>query len=109
MNKWEIICDDHKTYNAKHQETNTLLAGLEEKVFILQSTTSSDINEKMKKLQSIVADRDRSSAMITDYVTCGESILPDTATMGREIIRREMKEIRERCVPHSIFPSVLTL
>ena len=77
---------------------NTLLTALEEKLSILQSTTSSDINEKVKKLQSIVAERDQSSGAITDYVTCGESLLPDTATAGRETIRREMKEIRERRV-----------
>ena len=83
VSKWGTICDDHKTYNSKHQEMNKLLSGLEAKLSDLQNATGSDINEKVKKLQSIVAERDQSSALITDYVGCGESLLPDTATGGR--------------------------
>ena len=96
MNKWEILSDDHKTYDAKQKDMDTLLNSLEEKFSILQTATSSDINEKTQKLKSIVTERDQASSLFTDYLTYGESLLPDTATSGRENIRREMKEIRER-------------
>jgi hypothetical protein len=101
-NQWEIMCDDHKTYDEKRHRVNTILSALEEKLSLLQTTSSSDIDEKIKKLQSIVTERDEAIGWITDYLSCGESLLSDTATVGREYVRIEMTKIQERqVIPHS--------
>lgn len=90
------MCEEHRAFTVKSADINNLLSSLEEKFSVLQQETDIDISEKVKKLQNISAERDKVSSQIADYVSSGESLLPDTATAGREIVRKELKETRER-------------
>lgn len=75
---------------------NTLLSSLEQRVSQLQEETSADVSEKVKKLQNIIAERDHNANKVSDFISSGESLFPDTATAGREIIRKDLNDIKER-------------
>lgn len=99
INKWEAICDEHRTYSSKRADIYKLLTALEERISDLQTQTEIDVSEKVKKLQSIISERDQNSGKLSEFITSGESLFPDTATNGREAIRKELREIKERFVP----------
>lgn len=98
ISKWETFCEEHNVYLNTVKDINSSLDVLENKFVALQNETSVDVTDKFKKLQMLVAEKDKNSDKITDFVSCGESLFPDTATSGREIIRKELKEARERFV-----------
>lgn len=80
------------------KDVNSFLDLLENKFVALQNETSVDVADKFKKLQTLIAEKDKNADKITDLIGCGESLFSDTATSGREIIRKELKDARERLV-----------
>lgn len=96
INKWEAICEDHENFIVQSKNINTLLSLMENKLSELKQESDSDLSGKVEKLQNIFTERDRVSSQIVSYTNKGESLLPETATFGRELIRKELKETCER-------------
>lgn len=108
ISKWETICEEHSIYSSKRADIHKHLNALEERLSDLQKQTDIDVSEKVKKLQSIISERDQNAGKISEFIVCDESLFPDTATNGREAIRKELKEIKERFVRRkNIFFQVL--
>lgn len=98
IDKWETICDEHRTYSTKRTEISKLLDNLEKQFSDLQNETDSDVSKKVKKLQHIIAERDQNANKVSEFLLSGESLFPDTAASGREDIRNELKDIKERLI-----------
>lgn len=94
--KWQNISDDHKNFNNKLTEFRLLLESLEDKPAEIVENNNLDINKKLSQLQSIYGNSDQTSAKISLLTSLGESLYPDTSAAGRETIRQQLKEIRER-------------
>lgn len=94
--KWHIIVDDHKNFNDKLAEFKSWLKPLESKPAEILNDSNFDLNKKLSQLQSIYGNSDQTSAKISLLTSLGESLYPDTSAAGRETIRQQLKEIRER-------------
>lgn len=94
--KWQNITDDHKSFNDKLVELKSWLEDLEGKPAQILDDDELDINNKLSQLQSIYGNSDKTSAKISLLTSLGEGLYPDTSAAGRENIRQQLKEIRER-------------
>lgn len=94
--KWQSITDDHKSFNDKLVELNSWLEDLESKPAQILDDDDLDINNKLSQLQSIYGNSDKTSAKISLLTSLGEGLYTDTSAAGRETIREQLKEIRER-------------
>lgn len=96
MAKWQNISDDHKNFNHKLSEFKSWLKTLESKPAEILDNDDLDLNKKLSQLQSIYGNSDQTSVKISFLTSLGESLYPDTSAAGRETIRQQLKEIRER-------------
>lgn len=96
MAKWQNISDDHKNFDDKLAEFKLWLEILESKPAIILDDDNLDLNTKLSQLQSLYGSSDQTSSKISFLSSLGESLYPDTSATGRETIRQQLKEIRER-------------
>jgi len=94
--KWQNISDDHKNFNKKLTEFELWLETLESKPAEILDDNDLDLNKKLSQLQSIYGSSDQTSLKISLLTSLGESLYPDTSAAGREIIRQQLKDIRDR-------------
>ncbi|XP_072386756.1 muscle-specific protein 300 kDa isoform X12 [Diabrotica undecimpunctata] len=96
LNRWQNIVDDHKKYKQRLEETSAWLAPLEEHLQALKQGETTDNAEANNRLQVLLSEAEQGEHKLNSLTLLGERLLPDTATEGREIIRGEIKEIRDR-------------
>lgn len=94
--KWQNITENHKTFDYKLAELKSLLDSLENKPAQILNDDALDLNTKLLQLQSLCGDSDKMMAKISLLTTLGESLYSDTSAAGREVIRKQLKDIRER-------------
>jgi len=94
--KWKNITDDHKNFNNKFAEFKSWLDTLESKPSQILDDDDLDLNKKLSQLLNIYGSSDQTSAKISLLTTLGESLYPDTSAAGRETIRQQLKDIRDR-------------
>lgn len=94
--KWQNISDDHKNFNDKLAELKLWLETLESKPAEILDNDDLDLNKKISQLQSIYGNTEQTSAKISLLTSLGEGLYPETSATGRETIRGQLKEIRER-------------
>jgi nesprin-1 len=94
--KWQNISDDHKNFNNKLAEFETWLDTLESKPAQILDDDDLDLNKKLSQLQSIYGSSDQTSVKISLLTSLGERLYPDTSAAGRETIRQQLKDIRDR-------------
>lgn len=97
INHWSKLVDDHKKFNESYQETSNWLKPLEENVALLNDQSNvCPLDKKTSKLQILLLEREKGDHKITVLTSSGEALLPDTSAQGREKIRQQLREIRER-------------
>ncbi|XP_039285327.1 nesprin-1-like [Nilaparvata lugens] len=97
MNRWQGLVEDHRTYNEKLDETKRWLVPMEEQLASLQATASRANHEASAvKLQALVAEREQAAHRLTNLTSAGERLYPDTAAAGRETVRQQLREVRDR-------------
>lgn len=94
--KWQIVSDDHNNFNYKLTEFKSWLESLENKPTDILNNDNFDLNAKLTELQSIFGNSEQSTSKLLTLTSFGESLYPDTSTVGRETIRQQLKEVRER-------------
>jgi nesprin-1 len=97
INRWQSIVDDHQKYQTKLEETSNWLKHLEDNLAVLHGgELSTNLEAITNRLQVLLSEKDQGEHKINSLTLLGERILPETATQGREIVRNELREIRER-------------
>lgn len=96
MAKWQNVSDDHKHFNDKLNELKLSLEYLEGKPNQILEDNELDLNKKLSQLQSIHGNSDQVLAKISLLTSLGESLYPDTSAAGRETIRQQLKDVRDR-------------
>jgi len=97
INQWQGMVDDHRVYEDKFQETMAWLEPLEENLSALREEDSTNNMEvKSNRLQVLLSEREQATHKLTSLTALGERLFPDTAAQGREKIRQELREVRER-------------
>lgn len=93
VNHWQNLVDNHRKYQEKLKETSDWLKGLEEHLSVLQEEPSKG---HAARLQVLLSEKEQGEHKMNSLVLVGERLFPDTSAQGREKIRNELREIRER-------------
>ncbi|KAF5308513.1 hypothetical protein FQR65_LT06178 [Abscondita terminalis] len=97
INKWQNIVEDHRTYQDKLEEVSTWLTPLEEHLLALQHQELPNKAEaKFNRLQVLLSEKEQGEHKLNSLVLQGEKLYPVTAASGRETIRNEVREIKDR-------------
>lgn len=97
VNHWLELVSDHKKYDQLRNEFDAWLKPLEEQ--LAQMTLKEDklsIESKGNKLQVFLLERENGEHKMSILTTAGDKVLPETAANGRENIRSEIRDLRER-------------
>ncbi|XP_044734627.1 nesprin-1 [Chrysoperla carnea] len=97
INRWQSIVDYHRAYKDKYEDANKWLTPLEEHLAALkQESQSESLDAKGNRLRVLFAEGEQGEQKISSLISSGERLYPETAAAGREVIRNELREIRER-------------
>lgn len=97
VNRCEEIVNDHKTYDEKLSSADAWLAPLEQHLATLKDDELSGTPEaKNSKLQLLLSEREQAEHRLGSLNTAADKILPNTSAQGREIIRQQIRQARER-------------
>ncbi|XP_055711373.1 muscle-specific protein 300 kDa isoform X7 [Phlebotomus papatasi] len=94
VNRWQGLVEDHRKYDNKMREVLSLIIPIENKLTTLDSPES--LADNLTLLQSLIAEKEATDGMISSLIPLGEKILPDTLGQGREKIRQELRDVRDR-------------
>jgi len=97
INRCQSIVDDHRAYEEKLKAIDVWLTPLEKNLAILkEDEIGGDLEAKNSRLQVLLAEKEQAEHRLTSLTSLGERILPDTSAQGREVIRHELRNARER-------------
>ncbi|XP_066158002.1 muscle-specific protein 300 kDa isoform X10 [Euwallacea fornicatus] len=97
LDRWGSIVDDHKKYQQKLEDTLRWLQPLEDQLATLQRGELADNPQAVaQRMQILRSEKEQGEPKIGSLSLLAERILPDTAMPGRETIRNELKDVRER-------------
>jgi nesprin-1 len=94
VSKWQGIVEDHEAYCVRQNEMETWLDNINEAVE--RASRESDIEKKMETLQTVSSEQDPGPLKIANFSASGERLFPDTSSQGRELLRGEIRQVRER-------------
>ncbi|XP_024081429.1 nesprin-1 [Cimex lectularius] len=95
INRWQSLVDDHKLFNARYDETSALLEPLEQKLKQLE-TDKTGFGTKSTILQTLASELEQALPKLNNLCGSADKLYPDTAGPGREIIRQQIRDIRNR-------------
>lgn len=95
VNRWQSLVDDHRKYNDKLEEVKAWLVPVENQ---LQTANSNEPNEAVISniLEHLLNEQDNAETLLSALDSLGEKALPETSTQGREKIRQELRDVRDR-------------
>lgn len=97
INRCQSIVDDHRSYGEKLKVIDGWLTPLEKILAILKKDEmSGDLETRISRLQVLLAEKEQAEHRLASLTSLGERILPDTSAQGREAIRHELRNARER-------------
>lgn len=94
VNRWQTLSDDHLQYVDKLAEVN---AWMETVKMQLSNAQKEDpgAGTFSNLLQILKNEREQAEPLLCTLTTLGEKALPETSTQGREVIRQELRQVRE--------------
>uniref|UniRef100_A0A8D8Q2T6 Nesprin-1 n=1 Tax=Cacopsylla melanoneura TaxID=428564 RepID=A0A8D8Q2T6_9HEMI len=95
INRWQGLVYDHKLYDDVYVKTDDWLTNLEKELDTLKNTT--DVEVKNSLLQKLLTEKDQAGHKLTYLTSSGEKLYLDTAAKGREVIRQQLRTMRDRC------------
>ncbi|XP_043492348.1 nesprin-1 [Polistes fuscatus] len=97
INRCQSIIDDHQTYEDKLKSIDAWLTPLEQSLATLKrEDVGGNLEARALCLQTLLAEKEQAEHRLSGLAAAGERILPDTSAQGREIIRHEIRCVRER-------------
>ncbi|XP_076667923.1 muscle-specific protein 300 kDa isoform X16 [Andrena cerasifolii] len=97
ITRCQSIVDDHRAYEEKLKAFDAWLSQLEQSLSSLKKDEAGgNLEEKVSRLQILLAEKEQGEHRLGSLISFGERILADTSAQGRELIRHELREARER-------------
>ncbi|XP_054006700.1 muscle-specific protein 300 kDa isoform X2 [Hylaeus anthracinus] len=97
VTRCQSIADDHRAYEEKLKGFDEWIARLEQSLSNLKKDeTGRNLEEKVSRLQILLAEKEQGEHRLAGLASFGERILADTSAQGRELIRHELRQARER-------------
>lgn len=93
VNRWSNLVDDHQFYQDKYNEVDLWLEPIEKQ---LQHAEKEDASQISNILSILLSEREQAETLFASLNAAGEKALPETSTQGREKLRKEMRDIRDR-------------
>lgn len=95
VNRWQTLCDDHQQYADKLIEVNAWMGTVQTQLATAQKEDPG-AGTFSNLLQILRNEREQAEPLLSSLTTLGEKALPETSTHGREKIRQELRQVRER-------------
>ncbi|XP_074648980.1 muscle-specific protein 300 kDa-like isoform X3 [Tubulanus polymorphus] len=97
LDRFEKNVDDHEMYTKKYQEAADCIHSLKDYLSNTKDTTGDreDVQHRMELIKEMVANKDACLTLVNSAVEAGEKLYPGTASEGREIIRQELRTLRD--------------
>ncbi|KAL5279677.1 hypothetical protein ACFFRR_003964 [Megaselia abdita] len=93
LNRWQNLVEDHQAYEDKLKEVDLWLQPIEKNV---ENAIKDDQSQIDNVLQLLASEREQAESILGALNTLAERALPETSTAGRERIRQEIRDIRDR-------------
>ena len=94
FSKWQGIVEDHEGYTEKHKDMQVWIDELEQ--CVERANRELDFEKKMEILKSVAAVQEQGPLKISNFSAKGERLFPDTSTNGRDFIRQEIRNLRDK-------------
>lgn len=91
VNRWQTLLDDHRRYNEKLDEVKAWLTPLESQ---LAAAVAGEPTDAL--VEHLLNEQDKGEPLLNALDSLGEKALPETSTQGREIIRQNLRDVRDR-------------
>nr|XP_033322974.1 nesprin-1 [Megalopta genalis] len=93
----QSIVDDHRAYSDKLNAVDAWLGQLEQSLSSLKrDEADGNLEEKTSRLRILLAEKEQGEHRLGSLISFGERILADTSAQGRELVRHELRQARER-------------
>ncbi|XP_032455805.1 nesprin-1 isoform X11 [Nasonia vitripennis] len=97
ISRCEEIVDNHKAYDEKLSSTDAWLTPLEQHLATLKADEMKGSPEaRTSRLQLLLTEKDQAEHRLITLSTAGDKILPETSSQGREVVRQQIRRIRDR-------------
>lgn len=96
VNRWQGFVDDHRKYEDKQKEVLSWITPIEAQLESALKEEATTNVSNMNLLQLLLTEREQAENMISSLTTLGEKVIPETSTQGREKIRQDLRDIRDR-------------
>lgn len=97
VTRCQSILDDHRAYEEKLKVVDAWLTQLEQSLASLKKDEAGgNLEERVSRLQILLAEKEQGEHRLGSLISFGERILADTSAQGRELIRHELRQARER-------------
>lgn len=95
VNRWQALVDDHRKYSDKLDEVNAWILPVEQQLDIASNEEPND-GTSSNLLPLLLNEQEQAEKLLSAVNALGEKALPETSTQGREKIRQELRDIRDR-------------
>ncbi|XP_078048160.1 muscle-specific protein 300 kDa isoform X4 [Augochlora pura] len=97
VTRCQSIVDDHRAYSEKLNAVDAWLGQLEQSLASLKrDEADGNLEEKTSRLRILLAEKEQGEHRLGSLISFGERILADTSAQGRELVRHELRQARER-------------
>ena len=95
--RWEGYVEEHQNYRQGYNELTSWLQSTKQRVDAVGAITGDqdELRLKQQQLQRILEDKDEGFEMLSTTVEQGEKLYPDTANIGRDKIRQQLRTAKD--------------
>ncbi|GFO48198.1 nesprin-1, partial [Plakobranchus ocellatus] len=95
--KWEDYVEEHQAFSTAHTQCMTWVDTLRRRLQVCSDLAGDkqDVEDRTLKLQELSAEKDEGTHNIHQTIESGERLYPSTASEGRDIIRQEIRNLRD--------------
>ncbi|CAL1544282.1 unnamed protein product [Lymnaea stagnalis] len=95
--KWEDYVEEHQAFKTNHEQCMEWVETLRKRLHVCADLAGDkqDVEDRMLKLQELSAERDEGANHIHQTTESGERLYPSTSSQGRDVIRQEIRTLRD--------------
>lgn len=98
ISKWEDYVSEHQAYQTNFNSCSKWLNDLNLRLNQCSDTSGDKhiIEDRQARIQELLVEKEQGAAQVHQTIELGEKLYPNTATEGREIVRQELRSLREK-------------
>ncbi|KAK6181528.1 hypothetical protein SNE40_009363 [Patella caerulea] len=98
IGKWEEMSDEHGRYEENYQACAEWLNTLQKRTDVCADLAGDkhDVEDRLVRLQQLAAEKDDDANRVHQTIESGEKLYSTTSSEGRDIIRQDLRSLREQ-------------